>query len=167
MLGANAFLFFSYENDATITNKTFLNANELEGLNRITFIYGQDEVAMVKGNDGWILNEKYPVDEGFLNTLRSILQRIEVVREIGVWEESELGSVILGFDSNPDEQFQFASNPTKTKSYFINGGIAKEVIVPGYRDNVVDIFMLHPDQWRNRMVFDGSWRSIQRLRIKQ
>ena len=37
--------------------------------------------------------------------------------------------------------------------------------MPGYRDNVVEIFQLHPDQRRDRLVFDGSWRTIQSLQI--
>ena len=37
--------------------------------------------------------------------------------------------------------------------------------MPGYKDNVVDIFLLHPDQWRDRLVLDASWRSIQELSL--
>ena len=37
--------------------------------------------------------------------------------------------------------------------------------MPGYKDNVVDIFKLHPDQWRDRLMFDGSWRTIQKATL--
>lgn len=165
LIGANSFLLMSGGDSATSSNKTFLSSEDLGQLNKIIFISDLEKVSIAKEADGWILNEKYQVDESFFNTLLSILQRIEVVREVGNWEGVELGKIELSLANDEVREFRFASNPTGTKSYFVVDGIASEVIVPGYRDNVVDIFRLHPDQWRNRMIFDGSWRSIQRLNI--
>ena len=165
LLIANFLLLFADKVASSPTDRTYLKVDDLTELNEITVFYDKREVTMRKVENAWILNERYPVDESFFSTLLSVLERIEVVRAIGIWEEPTLGRVELSFGGT-DYQFQFASNPTRTKSFFIKDGSAKEVIVPGYRDNVVDIFMLHPDQWRNRMVFDGSWRTIQRLEVR-
>ena len=62
-------------------------------------------------------------------------------------------------------RLQLATNATGTKTYFVNEGVASEVAVPGYRDNVIDLFTLHPDQWRDRVVFDGNWRTIQQVHV--
>ena len=165
LLGVNLALFFS-DGFVSTTEKvnTYFDANDLEQISRVTFV-AEDSVVMSKTGEGWILNDQYPVDESFFNTLLSILPRIEIVRSVDGWEGELLGNAEIEFDFNSRYRFEFAANPMQTKSYFIQNGEAAEVTVPGYRDNVVDIFTLHPDQWRNRLVFDGSWRSIQKLEI--
>ena len=167
LLGANLFLILNDGSQSSSLDKSYLEAYASQEITEIRFTNNQQqEVALVKSEGAWRLNEKYSADENFINTLLSILPRIEVVRDVGEWEGELLGEIELYFGENGGLQFQFASNLTKTKSYFINDGAAQEVVVPGYRDNVVDVFTLHPDQWRNRMVFDGSWRSIQKLTIE-
>ena len=58
-------------------------------------------------------------------------------------------------------------NATKTKTYASLEGSEEsyEIYIPGYNEYVGGIFELHPDQWRDRLVLNGSWRTIQNLEI--
>ncbi|MEQ8904620.1 DUF4340 domain-containing protein [Ekhidna sp.] len=167
LLGLNLALFLNdSSNDAPKAEKYFLS-EDLEGVSRFTFAIEKDSVVIERSEQGWILNDQYKADEGFINTLISILEKVEVGRTIDDWNREVLGNVEVEFDFNTRYRFQIATNPTKTKSYFITNDIAKEVAVPGYRDNVIDIFTLHPDQWRDRTIVDGSWRTIQKIKVEK
>lgn len=150
--------------DSTDTSSTFFEAEDLEQLSRVK-LNANDSVSMEKTGQGWILNDQYRVDQNFFNTLISVLQRIEVVRMVPDWEGEVMGKAEIEYAFNSRYRFEFATNARRTKSYFIVNGEVFEVMVPGYRDLVVDIFGLHPDQWRDRLIIDGSWRSIQQVKI--
>lgn len=166
LLVANLWLFLSATNSDVKSSEKYFDAEDLNGVSAFEFIFQEDTVGISLTGEGWIVNDEYLADQGFVNTLITVLGRVEVGSTIENWNREALGNVEVEFDFNSRYRFQFATNPNKTKSYFITEGGAKEVSVPGYRDNVADIFTLHPDQWRNRMVLDGSWRTIQKITVK-
>lgn len=163
---ANLWLFFSSSLHEKASTDRYFDENDLEGVSGFVFVYESDTVKISLTGDGWIVNDTYKADQGFVNTLISVLERVEAGIEIENWDSDVLGSVEVEFDFNSRYRFQFATNPNKTRSFFITDNGVREVSVPGYRDNVVDIFTLHPDQWRDRLVFDGSWRTIQNIAVK-
>ena len=166
LLGVNLWLFFTPGVDVAGSSEKYFNANELTLASRLTFIVDTDTTKIELTEKGWVVNEVYPADDGFVNTLISILEKVESRQTIENWDHEIHGTVIVEFDFNSRYHFQFASNLNKTKSYFLSDGIAREVVVPGYRDNITDIFTLHPDQWRNRLILDGSWRTIQKVSVE-
>lgn len=166
LLGANLWLFFSDETTSSKEAEKYFDPEDLDGVSAFEFVFGVDTVAISLTGDGWIVNDEYLADQGFVNTLISVLERIEAGGMIENWTIDPIGSVEVEFDFNARYRFQFATNPNKTRSYFVTEAGAREVSVPGYRDNVVDIFTLHPDQWRDRIVIDGSWRTIQNLEVQ-
>ena len=166
LLIANLWLFFSGAENNVRAAENYFAAEDLEGVSAFRFQFEGQEVTIGKTGEGWIINDTYPADQGFVNTLISILERVEVRSTLANWDTEPMGSVEVEFDFNSRYRFDFAANPNKTRSYFITEAGAKEVMVPGYRDNVIDIFTLHADQWRDRMVLDGSWRTIQKLTVE-
>jgi len=166
LLAANLWLFLSGSGDRASKAEKYFMSEDLDGVSRFLFVVNGDTTKIGRSGQGWTLNDQYKADEGFVNTLISVLERVEVGRTIENWDREIQGSVEVEFDFNSRYRFQFASNPTKTKTYFISDGVAKEVAVPGYRDHVAGIFTLHPDQWRDRLIIDGSWRTIQRLTVR-
>ncbi|MEO9485395.1 MAG: hypothetical protein ABJG47_18190 [Ekhidna sp.] len=166
LLIANFWLFFSGGSKEVKSSEKYFNAEDLEGVSAFEFTYDLDTINISKTGEGWIVNDQYLADQGFINTLISVLERVEVKSTLGNLETQILGSVTVEFDFNSRYRFQYATNPNKTRSYFLTDAGVKEVSVPGYRDNVVDIFTLHPDQWRDRTIFDGSWRTIQKIIIE-
>lgn len=166
LLVANLWLFFADSFSSTPSKSNYFDSQDLSSVSMIKFVVDGQEVKLERSKQGWTLNDTYKADEGFMNTLISVLQRVEVGRTIENWNQKVMGEAEVEFDFNSRYRFQFASNATQTKSYFVTDGVAKEVAVPGYRDNVIDLFDLHPDQWRDRLVFDGTWRTIQKIRVE-
>ncbi len=166
LLAANLWLFLGSSSSYQKTVERYFDSSDLEGVSGFEFVFEADSVSITLTGEGWIVNDTYKADQSFVNTLISVLERVEVGGVIENWDSDILGKVEVEYDFNSRYRFDFASNPNKTRSYFITANGAREVSVPGYRDNVVDIFMLHPDQWRDRLVFDGSWRTIQRLKVE-
>ncbi|MEM0940757.1 MAG: hypothetical protein AAF600_17615 [Bacteroidota bacterium] len=166
LLATNLFLFFS-EGEKKLTNASskYFDVLDEEKIRRISINSGSYQIEMEEVDDSWILNDKHRADIGFVNTLLSVLSQVEFSRSIENFKSEKLGSVKLGFNDDTETEFDFASNLTRTKSYFIRNRNAVEVSVPGYKDQVVDLFLMHPDQWRDRLILDASWRSIQKLSL--
>ncbi|GAB4239466.1 MAG: hypothetical protein Tsb0034_15500 [Ekhidna sp.] len=165
LLGANAWLFFGNNGSSSVSSQTYFSQEELTGISELEFNYENQKVKLTREADRWMLNDQYPADLGFVSTLLSVLERVEEARQIENWKGDQLGVLTIAKNDGTTLMINFGTNPSKTKSYFWDEGEVSEVIVPGYRDNVVDIFSMHPDQWRDRTLVQGSWRTIQKLEI--
>ncbi|MFK7951888.1 MAG: hypothetical protein AB8B73_03510, partial [Ekhidna sp.] len=123
LLIANMWLFFadSWTSDSKTT--TYFNAEDMSSVSMIQFVLENEVVKIERSEQGWTLNDEFKADDGFVTTLISVLQRVEVSRAIGSWEQEILGSVEVEFDFNSRYKFDFASNATRTKSYFIEEGV--------------------------------------------
>lgn len=123
-----------------------------------------DDVHLVKGDNGWEINEQYPMDRSLRRLLMSILSRVKVKKPVAI--DVQEGETVEIHGDNP-LSFTFWGNPTKTKTYFSLVGDKEvyEVHIPGYNEYLGSIFELTPDQWRDRLLLDASWRTIQNLSL--
>lgn len=163
LLVINLVLFLGGKTGSNERN-TFFSVKDTSMIQSVKIQLHDHRVFLEKVNGSWKLNDTLKVDPRLLDILMTLIQQVEVKREVGGWEGPTDGKVEIG-TVNKDIRFEFASDPNQTKSFFIQNGKAKQVEVPGYRDNVADLFKLHPDQWRDRLIFDGSWRTIQSLTL--
>ncbi|MEQ9230774.1 MAG: hypothetical protein RIF46_08815 [Cyclobacteriaceae bacterium] len=108
---------------------------------------------------GWNVDE-YPADPAFVDHLLNVMLRVRVKKPVGTMTKGGVPIRIEGY-----EPFQFAWNETKTKTFFIRNEQGYEVEIPGFTDYLGGIFELEEDQWRDRLVYDGSWRTIQKLTL--
>ncbi len=167
LLGANLFVFFyDFRDDGSNGSEVYFEKLSDKEIVGITITSGDTPIELTSTSDGWYLNDQVKADNGFVNTLISVLERVASGRKIKDVTHEKQGSVSLKLNDDSEISFEYTSNPNRTKSYFIESGSASEVFVPGYKDNVIDIFMLHPDQWRDRLIIDASWRTIQELNLK-
>ncbi|MDE0471303.1 MAG: hypothetical protein OXH57_05130 [Ekhidna sp.] len=165
LLMANLYLFLVPRSGIkNVASSHYFEDIDMETLNQISFTSAGKTVSMIKSKDGWLLDDSLQVDEGFLNTLLIILNKVETSKKISTWEGVTLGEIEI-VTASEIVQLQYATNLTKTKAYFIKGDEVSEVSVPGYSDNVTEIFELHPDQWRDRLILDANWRTIQLVKI--
>ena len=100
-----------------------------------------------------------PADPAFVDHLLNILQKVRIKKPVGATDKG------ITVKINKKEHFKFTSNPTKTKTFFAKNGNGYEVEIPGFSDYLGGIFELDKDQWRDRLVLNGSGRTIQRLRL--
>ncbi len=112
----------------------------------------------LKRDNGWFV-ESYPADPAFIDHLLNVLLRVRIKKPAGQPQEGVPISI------NGEEPFIFSTNATKTKTFFSNDEASYEMEIPGFTDYVGGIFELNQDQWRDRLVYNGSWRTIQKLEL--
>lgn len=122
-------------------------------------------IDLSRTNGSWVVNGQ-AADQNFVRVLLSILKNVRVKRTIGNLDTDNVGDVSIAFNDGETIGFEYTSDANATKTYFIRNAEGYQVEVPGYRDNVSNILELHPDQWKSRLVFDASWRTIQRLNVR-
>ena len=114
--------------------------------------------------DVWLINEEYEMDPSLNTLLFSILKRVRVQKPVDIPVEEGVSVSLLG--QEPME-FSVWGNSTKTKTYFSMIGEEQvyQVHIPGYNEYVGGVFELNKDQWRDRVVMNESWRTIQKLNL--
>ncbi|WP_421876972.1 hypothetical protein [Marinoscillum sp.] len=119
---------------------------------------------MLERSGGWMINAEYSVDQSLRALLFSILNRVRVQKPVDLPLESGIQVQIIG--ENPME-FTVWGNPTKTRTYFSMKDEEQvyQVQIPGYNEYLGAIFELKKDQWRDRLVLNESWRTIQKLEL--
>ncbi|MEQ8473822.1 MAG: hypothetical protein RIC35_21680 [Marinoscillum sp.] len=153
LLVGDSFRGVSFDEDKFVVNDT---------TNIFSIQIGDNELKKLDGE--WIVNDTYPVDQSLKRVLFLIMQRVQVKKPVDVELTNAIEVKIAGEDPL---SFTVSGNPTKTKTYFSLEGKDEvyEVEIPGYKEYVGGIFELNADQWRDRLVMNESWRTIQVLTL--
>ena len=122
--------------------------------------------------EGWKINNKFPSDPNLRKMLFTVSKRVKVSRTLTGNEKEQLlkrneemgTSVILTVDGD-ERSYSVVGNANKTKTYFIENQEVYQVDIPGYQDFLASIYELKRDQWRDRLVFNGNWRTIQKMEV--
>jgi len=139
---------------------------------KIEITSGGQKLSLMKGSNGWTINEKFKVDPAIRKFLLGVIKIARVKREVGKskleevkrWMESGR-SVSISLADGKDVQFEACGNPSKTESYFKmkDSDQIYMVELPGYPNYVTGIFEFTENQWRDRLLFSSDWRTIQSL----
>ena len=159
------FLLVSGSSSSLSFREDLFVVSDTSQISSIRFSREQSDILIERHPEGWILNDKFHADDRLRNLFLSIMQRVQVKKPVVVEKPEDAAevSVITGEPLT----FEVWGNPTRTRTFFSLTGReeAYEVIIPGYSDYLGQIFELNPDQWRDRLIFDGSWRTIQELSL--
>jgi hypothetical protein len=120
-----------------------------------------DDILLERKAGLWQLEEA-PADAAILNYLLSILHRVRVKKPVGPMSPQGASRIWI----NGEEAFAVSSNERQTRTFFIKEGTGYEVEIPGFSDYLGGVFELDRDQYRDRLLIDGNWRSIQALRLQ-
>ncbi len=156
-----AFFFVGRKPKGVSFDETRFTLKDTSGIRSIKL----NEVLLSKNDQGqWLVGEQYRVDPNLDRLLISILSRVRVQKPVAVPLEEGVKVQISG--SYP-MTFHVWGNPTKTRTYFSMEGQDEvyQVQIPGYNEYVGGIFELNEDQWRDRLVLNESWRTIQKLEL--
>jgi len=136
----------------------------LSDTSAVKFVKIGNDIELKKTGADWMLNDEFGVDPYFKRLLFSILQRVKVKKPVDI--DQEEGQLVQVGGEMP-MTFSVWGNATKTKTYFALEGDDQvyEVHIPGYNDYLGGIFELTPDQWRDRLLVNASWRTIQHLTL--
>lgn len=132
-------------------------------------------VAIQRQENKWLLNDEYGVDPGLIYLSMRILNAVQTQRPVSRSNfdalKNELKSsarkVSIALNGGQSKSFYAGGNAAKTTAYFASDDWSEIylVTIPGYKSYLSGIFELSPNQWRDRMLFASSWRTIQRLQI--
>jgi hypothetical protein len=175
LLAANLFFWFRDPSRQSLDFDPMAFAVEdTASLSSITFEKTGLSSLLEKSESGWTVNSEFPVDANLLRVFKSVMTQLRVKRQISDQELQSLVSRIrnegteVSITSNDGKLlFTVLGNETKTRTYFITADseTGYEVEIPGYSDYIGGIFNLQPNQWRDRLIFSGNWRTIQSLTI--
>lgn len=145
-------------------NEDLFVVSDTASVNAIHISAGERGISLVRGPQGWMLNDRYRADEGLRRLLFSIIHRVQVKKPVQTDMHSPIQVTIEG--KNP-MSFSVWGNLTKTRTFFspAHNEESYEVGIPGYNEYLAGIFELNSDQWRDRLLLDASWRTIQQLSL--
>ncbi len=145
--------------------------SDTSDIRSIEFVGPEHNYSIARAENDWQVNGTHNIDASFRNILMAVLSRVQVKNRLGgAFGEKLLakaGQEGVLVKVNGSAIFRVLGNATKTRTYFVDASGAQvfEVNIPGYRDFIGSIFQLTPTQWRERTLFAGSARTIQKLSI--
>jgi hypothetical protein len=171
-------LFMTGESNGTrMAEKQQYAIQDTASISRIVFEsshYGLNN-ELRRTNHHWEINGEYGADPNMVQVLLAVLKQVQVRRPVPVVEKEAIKrdmnekGIRVALYSGEDvvKRFSVLGNNTKTTSFFMEEGQQDIHIVelPGYDSYVAGIFEVTALDWRNRMVFNSTWRSLQRLEL--
>ncbi len=163
---------------STITPDISFAIADTASVNKIIINQQKQTNVLSKSDSGWVVNNKFKADPQIMKVLLSVLHRVSISRgasksqlENIVKQLKEQGNKIEIYNGNQlIESFYSGGNATKTTAYFMEaqGQNAKPYVVnlPGYDSYISGLFEIPEIDWRDRLIFSSSWRSIQNLTMK-
>ncbi|MEP2023511.1 MAG: hypothetical protein ABJH98_05575 [Reichenbachiella sp.] len=137
--------------------------------------FGNENISIQRGANEWLINEQYKADPQLIYLSQRILNAVQTQRPIsksnldGIKKELlESGKkVTVELSDGDSKTFYAGGNSAKTTAYFGNEDLTKiyTVAIPGYQSYLSGIFELSLNQWRDRVLFASSWRTIQHLTV--
>lgn len=125
--------------------------------------------------NGWTINETYLADPNIVRVLLSVLHEVTISRRVPKNQAPSIKEEIVrnGYQVsiyNEDKRistFYCMGNSTKTRSIMMKekGKTPYIVHLPGYDSYVAGIFEITALDWRNRLIFQSNWRTLQRLEL--
>lgn len=128
----------------------------------------------IKRNNGrWRLNDKFDADLSTVEVLKSILSQVKIKRPVAKMSKENIVADLLRtgkkvsiiYSDGSEFSFIAGGNASKKDSYYLFDEEAYLVEIPGYNNYISGIFELTENQWRDRVLFSSSWRSLQSLDI--
>ena len=139
----------------------------------ISISKGNSTNMLTRSQYGWRINDRYAADRDMTQVLKTILAQVTVKRPVAKMNQEEIiqelattgRQIEVTLVNNEKISFTSGGNASKTDSYFYQDGTVYIVSIPGYNNYVSGIFEIPENQWRDRLLFSSSWRSIQTLEL--
>ncbi len=153
-------------------NKLFTVA-DTSSISKMELLHGEKLVTLESINNQWFINGKEEADQALVAYIKSVMNRVAVTRPISskqqeiVYSQLKTDGVLVRVFQGEElkKEFYAGGNEARTKSYFATEGKSYLVNVPGYQDYLSGIFKLKAHQWKERLLFSSSWRSVGKIEI--
>ena len=159
----------------TNKNKDMFSVQDTSKIDLISIKHLKEEIILKKVDGTWQVNEKFKAEQNIVRVLLSIASDVEVVRNVPDTQAKEIADRIqdngylIDFINDGESVTTFYSfgNDNKTISYMMSVDRKNPMIVniPGYESYVAGIFEIPANDWRDRVLLNTTWRSLQKLNI--
>lgn len=121
----------------------------------------------------WTINDKFDVDAGMREVMQALFEQVRVQRTISGKGAEELISqtadtavqVSIEFVDGSRKSFKVVGDFSKMNSYFIEQDEVHLVNIPGYQSYVAGMFSVSENDWRDRILFETHWQSLEYIKV--
>ncbi|MEQ6120844.1 DUF4340 domain-containing protein [Reichenbachiella sp. MALMAid0571] len=147
--------------------------NDTSAITSVTITGRNYTNELTKTTNGWTLNDQYLADPNMIHIMQSILSQVKVKRPVAKLNHDEIvrnlkeqgRKVSLKYDDGSQWEFVAGGNASKKDAFYMKDDKAYFVEIPGYNNYISGIFELTENQWRDRLLFSSTWRSLKSLEI--
>lgn len=170
-----ALLYFSATDEQTFEQKDIFKVEELQTIDRVELLSGNDTLSLRFANNRWWVNETEPADRNMIDVLFATLLQAEAKRPVAENTNDSIAQVMQAkgvrvrlFEQDElRKRFVAGGNAKKSEAYFLNEqGKAYVMHIPGYRVFVSGIFELTESEWRDKYVFAFNWTNFKSLSVQ-
>lgn len=167
-----------YVFDGKAVKRTFekdMFAADTSALVSLTIKTLGQEIHLRKNGNVWRLNDKYIADAYMTKTIKGVLKLVSVKRSISQIDHQAIKKDIknrgarieLQFENLSPKVFYSVGTIDKKSSYMATEDLSSifSVEIPGYSAYIAGYFETNLNQWRDRVLFETHWRSLQSLKI--
>ena len=165
-------LFFSFGNDRTAVQrdeekKSFAVLDTVM-VDKIEL----GELTFEKLEDGkWTINQQYEAASDRMETLLTLLNRVEVKRSVFASEEDSLKRILddEGLTVNifqNGESFNYVLSGNEEETYGMKDDQLVVLNIPGYFINLYGLLSEGVSAWRDRRVLQTTWRTLKRMKVE-
>ena len=179
LIGLSLLLHFVLQGrKSTISPDISFAVADTAAVDKIVIHQKEHNNTLTKLDSGWVVNDKFKADPQIMRVLLSVLHRVRISRGSAKAQEENIvgklrdnGNKVEIYHGNQlMESFYSGGNATKTTAYFMDdknkNAVPYVVGLPGYDSYVSGIFEIPEIDWRDRLIFASSWRSIKKLSME-
>ncbi|HTJ53580.1 MAG TPA: hypothetical protein VL443_29200 [Cyclobacteriaceae bacterium] len=161
--------WLSLEKSTIEIDKTIFRVDDFKTIDEVTFNSKGNTVTLKFDGTRWRVNDLYEADRHLVDVLFATLQQAEPKRPVAASIKDSISNEILNNGvkvslkaSGKDlKVFYAGGNLSKTQAYFLDGKDAPYImVIPGYRVYASGILELDENGWRDKRVFNFSWRNF-------
>jgi len=159
----------------TDLNDDVYSVPELRNIDRVTLVSAKDKVELSFGGSRWKVNGQN-ADRNLVEVLFATLQQVKPKRAVATSLQDSIIArlreegvkVSLYTDDRLIKTFYAGGNSEKNQAYFAlpDGTEAHIMTIPGYRVYASGIFEVPAIDWREKLIFDFSWRNFKNLKAR-
>ncbi len=168
-----AAIFFQQDENRVIVDPSIFRVNDLTKIDGVVLESPTGKVKLHYESSGWKVNNRFYADRQLITVLFATLEQTIPKQPVASSQRDSVNarldasgvSVSIYEGSVLRKQFQAGGGDKNTESWFrLNkNSEAYLMTIPGYRVNVAQIFELDENGWRDKRIFDFSWRNFKSL----
>ncbi|HEY8938510.1 MAG TPA: DUF4340 domain-containing protein [Cyclobacteriaceae bacterium] len=160
--------WFSQEKSTVEIDRTIFRVEDFKAVDEVTFESKGKTITLKFDGTRWRVNGLYDADRHLVDVLFATLQQAEPKRPVAASIKDSISNVILHNGvkvslkaSGKDlKVFYAGGNLSKTQAYFLNTNDPYIMVIPGYRVYASGILELDENGWRDKRIFNFSWRNF-------